>query len=118
MLDDAASLKKERLRADLRAAMKDRNVVAARVIRSLIAAIDNAEAPALSTEQTAQIRHEFASGSAEIARLELGEAQVHNILLAEAQEREHAASEFDRLERPDRAAALREESRMIRQYLE
>lgn len=47
MPDSAATEMKARLRADLRAAMKSRNTTEAKVIRSLVAALDNAEAPAL-----------------------------------------------------------------------
>jgi len=45
MSQDAGGEMKVRLRADLRAAMKDRRAVEAKVIRALIAALDNAEAP-------------------------------------------------------------------------
>lgn len=97
MLDDAASQMKERLRTDLRTAMKDRNVLRSRVIRSLVAAIDNAEAPALPLERKKPVQHQFETRSAEIERLRLDRPAVRAVLLAELQERERAAAEFDRL---------------------
>ena len=98
--------------------MKDRNGLETRVIRSLVAAIDNAEAPALPLERTVPVQHQFANGSAEITRLQLDRAQVQAILVTELQERERAAAEFDRLELPDRAAILRAEASVIKQYLD
>lgn len=117
MQDDAGSELKARLRTDLRTAMKDRNQLQSRVIRSLVAALDNAEAPALPTEQAAPIQHPFASGTAEVERMRLGWPQVREVLLSELQERERAATEFVRLDKRDHAEALREEARLIKQYL-
>lgn len=44
MTEDAGERMKARLRADLVAAMKDRRTAEAKVLRTLVAAIDNAEA--------------------------------------------------------------------------
>lgn len=109
---------KARLRADLRAAMKSRNTTDAQVIRSLVAALDNAEAPALSPERPASEQHQFASRSAEVARLQLTWPQVHEVLLGELQERERAAAEFARLNQPERATTLRTEASVITRYLD
>jgi uncharacterized protein len=117
MLDDAASQMKERLRTDLRAAMKDRNVLRSRVIRSLVAAIDNAEAPALPLDRKTPVQHQFEIRSAEVERLRLDWPAVRAIVRAEFQERERAAAEFDRLEIHDRAAELRTEAGVIEHYL-
>jgi uncharacterized protein YqeY len=117
MPEDAATEMKARLRADLLTAMKDRNALDAKVIRSLVAALDNAEAPAVTQERAAPAHHEFAQGSAEVERLRLTRSQVHDVLRRELQERERAAAEFERLSRHDHAAALREEASVIRRYL-
>ena len=118
MQDDAASELKIRLRADLLLAMKARNTPEARVIRSLVAALDNAEAPAVSRNQPASIQHQFGSGTAEVQRLRLGMSQVRDIVRAELYERERAAAEFERLGIPDRAAELREEAFVVGRYLD
>ncbi len=115
--EDAAEAMKTCLRADLRAAMKDRRSGEAEVIRSLVAAIDNAEAPPTQKEEIMSSLHRFRSGSAEVERLLLDGAQVRQVLLAEIQERELAAAEFDRLEKTVRAAALRAEVAIVRRYL-
>lgn len=52
-MTDAAPAMKTRLRADLRAAMKAGRASEARLIRALVAAIDNAEAPPLPDGQLA-----------------------------------------------------------------
>lgn len=123
-LEDAAVPKdtgrdmKARLRADLSRAMKDRRTLEARVIRVLIAAIDNAEAPLTPTRHAAPVHHRFHNGSAEVERLLLGGSRLRQVLLAEIHEREHAATEFERLEKTDRAETLRAEARVARRYIE
>ena len=100
---------KERMRADLRAAMAARRSDEARVIRGLIAALDNAEAPAAGLGLNED-------GSAEIERLWLGEDDVARILAGEIEERERAAAEMEQLGRAERAALLRAEARVARRY--
>jgi len=112
--EDAGSEMKARLRADLRAAMKDKRTLEAKVIRALIAALDNAEAP---PGQPAQ-QHGFHDGSAEVARLLLNGTRVDEIVQAEIAEREHAAHEMERLQMPDHAEVLRAEALIIRRYAE
>jgi uncharacterized protein len=118
MTEDAANDMKSRLRADLRAAMKDRLTMEAKVIRALIAAIDNAEAPPVPTQQSALSLDRFRNGSAEVERLLLSGDQVRDVLLAEIRERERAAAEFDRLQMTDRAEGLRAEARVARCYVD
>jgi uncharacterized protein YqeY len=115
--EDAAETMKTRLRDDLRAAMKGKRSHEAKLIRALVAAIDNAEAPPTQTQDTGPTFHRFRSGSAEIERLLLDHTQVHQVLLAEIRDREVAIAEFERLEKTDRAAALRAEILIARRYL-
>ncbi|MGB9067810.1 MAG: hypothetical protein WCC21_04515 [Candidatus Acidiferrales bacterium] len=115
--DDAGRDMKTRLRADLRTAMKNRRTIEAKVIRALIAAIDNAEAPA-QEGQTALAHHDFRSGSAEIERLLLSGAHVHGVIVADIQERERAAAEMERLGMMDRAEALRAEAVIAKRYID
>lgn len=117
MTQDAGERMKARLRADLVAAMKDRRTVEAKVLRTLVAAIDNAEAPAADPGAKAADLHDFHSGSAEVERRLLAPARVREALLAEVDERERAAAEMDRVQQTDRAAALREEALLARRYL-
>ncbi|MCJ1902794.1 hypothetical protein MR829_20825 [Paracoccus versutus] len=116
-MQDAGHDMKARMRADLRAAMKEGRGGDARLIRTLIAALDNAEAPPARSGSGAAEQHRFLSGSAEIERLSLDADRVRAILLAEIEEREQAAAEMDRLDRPDRAEAIRAEVRLATGYL-
>lgn len=115
--EDAAATMKDRLRADLRAAMKDRRPSEAKVIRSLVSAIDNAEAPPTQKEETGSTLHRLRSGSAEVERLRLDSAQVRQVLLVEIRERELAAAELERLGKTDRAAALCAEVLIAKRYI-
>ena len=111
---DAAHDIKTRMRADLKAAMAARQSAAVATLRTLIAAIDNSEAPA--APQTAQT-HDFLSGSAEVARLELSREDIDRILRVEIAEREAAATQMDELGQTTRAADLRAASALTRTYL-
>jgi uncharacterized protein len=117
MPEDAGSDMKEWLRADLRAAIKNRRTIEAKVLRALVAALDNAEAPPAEAGRTATGHHRFHTGSAEVERLLLSSADVRDVLLAEIDERERAAEEMDRLDRTDRAEALRAEALLARRYV-
>ncbi|SMF60039.1 hypothetical protein SAMN02982989_1011 [Xaviernesmea oryzae] len=115
---DAGHDIKTRMRADLRAAMKEGRASEAKLIRVLVAAIDNAEAPLLPAGDSSKDQHRFTDGTAEIARLSLGHAQVQAVLMAEIEDRERAAAEMDRLEREDRAEALRAEAMIAKRYVD
>lgn len=114
---DAAKKMKDRLRADLEIAMLLRRALEAKVIRTLIAAIDNAEAPPVQTEHAATIQHLFHDGSAEVERLLLSEADVRQVLMMDIAERERAAEELGRLGITKRAQGLRKEILLAKRYL-
>jgi hypothetical protein len=118
MMGDAAHAMKIRLRADLSAALKGGRPDEARLIRALVAAIDNAEAPPIQEDEQATDHHRFLDGSAEVERLCLNQAQVRAVLVAEIQELERAAAEMNRIDRPDRADALHAEALLVRRYID
>ena len=113
---DPAHVMKARLRGDLVAAMKERRTRDAQLLRALVAALDNAEAPAMPGGP-APHQHAFGDGTAEIARLRLTAADVEAVLLAEIAEREQAAVEFERLGKVEQAASLRDGIRLARRYI-
>lgn len=115
--EDAAGELKARLRTDLLAAMKNRQSTEAGVIRALVAALDNAEAPPLPARSSSAEPHRFRSGAAEVERLRLTRADVHRVVSAEIQEREQAAAELERVGMADRASALRAEALTVKRYL-
>lgn len=112
---DGAAMK-ARLRADLSAAMKARRSDETGLLRALVAALDNAEAPALPAAAVASEQRRFDRGEAETRRLDLGPAEVRAILRREIEERERAAEALDRHGMAERAAALRAEAALVRRY--
>jgi len=111
-----------RLRAGLMDAMRERDAVARRALRSALAAIDNAEAvpsagvhPPDSSEQVAGAA--VGVGSTEAARAELTRGKVHSILDREIRERLAAAEEYRTVGRDGAADDLDAEARVIWAHL-
>lgn len=109
---------KTQLRTDLRAAMKEGRTNEAKLLRTLIAAIDNAEAPPINTNHQTTEQLQFHNRSAEIERLTLTSAQVRKVLVAELEERERAAAELIQVNRPEHADTLRSEALIIKSYIQ
>nr|WP_145994441.1 hypothetical protein [Mesorhizobium loti] len=107
---------KTRLRTDLVAAIKHGRKVEATILRELIAALDNAEAPPVRREQLSLVQHDFLSGSAETEKLLLSREQVREVLQAEIETREQAAAEYARLGKG--ADSLLAEVTVARRYLD
>ncbi len=114
----AGAKMKSRLRGALTVAMKEKNTSEASLLRVLIAAIDNAEAPPARPERPSLVHHDFWDGSAEVERLFLDEDRVRAIISNEIATRQCAADEFDRLGKADRADRLRREIAIAKRYLE
>ena len=85
----SAAALKERLRADLKTAMQARANGELRVLRTLIAALDNAEAVAV--EGKPDPFRKLGDPSGEVARRELDGAAVEQLLVAEIEARRTAA---------------------------
>lgn len=115
MTNDTASAIRQRLRDDMRAAMKEGRRDAVRVLRALMSAIDQAEAPAAASGPVVQ--HDFAARTAEIARLDLDGDAVRAAIGREVAERERAAAEFERLGMADKAAEMMREAELAARYL-
>ena len=103
---------KQRLRADLKAAMQARATDGVRVLRTLIAAVDNAEAV---PGEHKNIQRAFGEPGVEVARRELHDADLAALLDREIGERLAAAGGYD-ASRPDLAARLRAEAALIGGY--
>ncbi len=108
-----------RLRAALREAMRNRDVVAAFALRSALSAIGNAAAvPAEGTPAPGATSPHVAGavvgvGAAEVPRRRLTPADVSGIVQAEAAERVTAAAQCEHAGYPDRAERLRREARIL-----
>lgn len=117
MPHDSGAEAKSRLRTDLVASMKLGQKREAGVIRSLIAAIDNAEAAPARTEPASEF-HDFRTGSAEVPRFALTRDQVRGVILREIDERERAAADFAELGNAARAETLQAEVAVAKRYLD
>jgi uncharacterized protein len=113
---ESAEALRQRLRDALSAAMKQRDKAAVSVLRSTLAAIDNAEAvdlPADADRGLALEQIAVGIGANEVARRPLTAAQVEQIVRGELADREAAASEYERAGRTDLAGELREGSKIL-----
>jgi uncharacterized protein YqeY len=114
-----------RLRDDLTAAMRARDRDTARVLRTLLSAIANAEAQPQPDQTPAGLRSDGVIagaadglGAAEVARRELAEQEIRAIVAAERDERLAAATDLAARGAPGPADALRTEASLLDRYLE
>ena len=117
----AAQLWRTTLREALLAARKERDATRVSALRSALSAIDNAETPD-GAEVDAPPSSAIAGGvvglgAAEVARRELSDAQIRNLLRAEVDERLAAAQQFTNGGHPERAAMLRAEATVLTDLL-
>ena len=102
----------ERLKADLRIAVKARQNSTIIAIRSMLAAIDNAGAVELDESLTPTV-----GTSGDVPRRILSEEQVQEILHREAENRRSAIATYERLRRQEEADRLRAELAVFGRYL-
>lgn len=110
-------------RARLKRGLKERDQVAVAAVRSVLAALDNAQAvSALGTEVETVITESFAGvslgvGSSEVERRVLGVSEVAGVIEGEIAEREAAAQQYAAAGYDDHAEQLRAEVAVIREVL-
>ncbi len=101
--------------------MKARDSVATSALRSVLAAIDNAEAPdvgaAPQAEQGTIAGGVAGLGSGEVARLVLSSDDVASIVHREVASRSAAGAEYERLGRSDHAEIVRSEAAVLQRFL-
>lgn len=114
---DAAKLTKDRLRIDLRTAMRDRASHRVRALRTLIATLDNAEAVPPQNRHERYVVHVFGDGSAEVPRVILSQRDVDGLLLREAASRRADAACLIVLGKVVEADELVAEATLIDSYL-
>jgi uncharacterized protein YqeY len=105
---------KERLRADLKAAMQARAADEVRVLRVLIAALDNAEA--VPSDEKPYSPRAFGDPSGEVARLDLDGAAVNALLADEVAARLSAAADYRDHGQNDEASRLEAEAAIMGRY--
>lgn len=110
---------RERLRRDLRRAMTQRETSTVRAIRSLLSAIDNAEAVPMqetSQESTYVAGAVAGAGAGDRARRELTGTDLARILDAEVTERVSAREEYLSAGHQDAAQDLAREIAVLQRY--
>ena len=119
--DTSAEMLRTRLRRDLRAAMKAQRRDEMAALRTLIAAIDNAEAvEEASPEPRASSEHVVGAvrgvGAADATRRVLTERELERVVENELWERDAQAARLELLGRADEASRLRIEADVIARY--
>jgi uncharacterized protein YqeY len=112
----SATALKERLRADLKAAMQAKATVEVRLLRTLVAALDNAEAVRDERVPDKYVARSFGDPSGEIARRELDRDAISELLAAEVEARLAAAGDYERHGEAEEARRLRGEAELIARY--
>jgi hypothetical protein len=102
----------ERMRRDLTAAMKAGDRTRVSVLRTALAAIANAEAPAVE----ARAWPPRTAGSTEIDRIPLGDVERRAVITAQIADSEDTAAQYERHGRTAEAATMREEITILREY--
>jgi uncharacterized protein YqeY len=112
---------RERLRAELRVAMKERDKAAVAALRAALGVIDNAEAADLSRARGIEPGHIAGGvaglGAGEVARQQLPDSELVEMLQEEVAQWESTARECERVNRTDDAARLRAEIAALRPFL-
>lgn len=112
-----ANLWRARLREALLSARKDRDDARVSALRSALSAIDNAEIPddvVLDAQSSETIAGGVVGlGAAEVARRELSDPQIRDLVHAEIDERLTAATDYTAGGHTERAARLRAEAAVL-----
>lgn len=111
-----------RLRCALTDAMKQGHGTAVTALRTALSAIDNSEAVARPEPPSDDGSGVIAGavhgvGRSEALRRKLTEREVLDVVVDEIDERDHAATEYERVGQLDRANLLREEAAVLRLHV-
>lgn len=117
MNTDPASTLQLRLRADLKVAMRERRASEISCLRSLIAAIDNAQAVPLGALHQRYVVRQFGDDAVEVPRMLLSDAELDGLIDREISDRTAVARELRELGQAERAARLTEEVAVIERYV-
>ncbi|MFE9403581.1 hypothetical protein ACFYNY_17585 [Streptomyces sp. NPDC006530] len=110
-----------RLRQALPEAMRARDKAAVRALRTALAALDNAGAVSVGAAAPRGRSIEespVGAGATEVARRELSEAEMANVVRAEIAERLAAARELTDPVHAERASGLHDEVAVLRRFLD
>lgn len=114
----AATAMKLRLRDDLRAAMAGKRTVEVAVLRTLLGALDQAEAVTAIDGGRGYVSLKFGDPAAEVPRKVLSPEDVGTVIRRERDELRRAADEYARLQQVDAAAGFALKAEILERYLE
>jgi len=107
-----------RLRADLKAAMRGRRVAEVKVLRGLIAAIDDAQAVPVGNLHETYVVRAFGDPSVEVPRRDLGAEELRQLLESESRARLAAAEGYRAAGHHVRAEELTAAAKIVDRYLD
>src|SRR6185503_4429007 len=113
--DNMVDVVRTHIRTDLREAMRAKRMDEVAVLRTLIAALDNAEAITVAPERYTE--RAFGDPATEVPRKLLSAAEVAAVLEAEQREKLTAAAELERAGRAADAVKLRDAAAIVSRYL-
>ncbi len=105
------------LKADLRAAMRERKAAEMTTLRGLISAIDNAQAVPVGDRHDTYVFHAFGDSAVEVPRRALSRDDIREVVEAEIRVRNDAAADYRHLGRDDKAQELTDEIETLSRYL-
>jgi len=114
----AATAMKLRLRDDLRAAMAGKRSAEVAVLRTLLGALDQAEAVDPVARGREYASPKFGDPEVEVPRKRLSAEEVRAVVVQEHDELRRAADDYARLGRADAAAVCAIKAEVLARYLE
>jgi len=108
---------KSRLRQDLALAMRSGAKSDVGVLRTLLAAIDNAEAVQVGDVHYRYVVRQFLDRSAEVPRRDLSHNDLQDLIRRDRDERLRVAADVASRGRMDRARELRREAALVSRYI-
>ena len=107
----------DRMRADLKVAMREKDKVAVRALRTTMGAIANAEAPPIDADDRTSADEPDVGNLVEHRRLALTADDLDRVLRAEVADRIDTAEQFEANGRDEEAAVVRAEAAVVERYL-
>ena len=108
---------KLRLRSDLRSALAERRASDVEVLRSLLGALDQAEAVPATAPGQGHVSFRFGDPGAEVPRKQLSGEDVRSVIVNERDELLAAADEYAGRARADLADGYRLKAALVEHYL-
>jgi len=117
MVDGCEQRLTEQLRADLRLAMRGRDSSMVATLRTLLAAVENAQAVPVGALHERYVVREFGDAATEVPRRRLSCEELHALLAQEIASRRTAAEQYRQAGREEQAEALLREAETVAGYL-